>query len=137
MGHRQLTGRIIKAGTAQGIALVSPDPIGFFGGIDPQTGRVIEAGHPLEGQCVAGRVLVFPTGKGSTVGSYILYRLKKNQKAPVAIINAESEPIVAVGAIISEIPMVDGITTGQIRSGDHVLIHDEIVEIDSPPNQKA
>jgi predicted aconitase with swiveling domain len=137
MGHRQLTGRVIKAGTAQGIALVSPDPIGFFGGIDPQTGRVIEAGHPLAGQCVAGRVLVFPTGKGSTVGSYILYRLKKNQKAPAAIINTESEPIVAVGAIISDIPMLDRIAAGQIRSGDRVLIHNETVEIYSPPNQEA
>ena len=113
MAELILRGRIIKAGEAQGEALVSPEPIGFFGGVDPETGMIVEAGHPLEGACVAGRVLVFPTGKGSTVGSYTLYRLHKNGAAPVAIVNVESEPIVAVGAIISEIPMVDSVEIGK------------------------
>ena len=129
MERLALTGRIIKAGQAQGEALVSPDPLGFFGGIDPETGIVIEIGHPLEGVCVAGRVLVFPTGKGSTVGSYILYRLKKNGVAPAAIINAESEPIVAVGAIISDIPMVDQIATQKITTGNWVTITGERVSV--------
>jgi predicted aconitase with swiveling domain len=119
---RVLQGRLIKAGQAEGVALVSPEPMGFFGMIDTETGIVIEVGHPLEGESVAGRVLVFPTGKGSTVGSYSLYRLSKAGLAPVAIINLESEPIVAVGAIISEIPMVDQVDIEQIRSGDLVTI---------------
>ena len=122
-----LTGRVIKAGQAGGKALVSLQPIGFFGGVDPETGVVVEAAHPLKGECVAGRVLVFPTGKGSTVGSYTLYRMKKNGVAPAAIINAESEPIVAVGAIISEIPMVDGVEIGQIATGDWVEVRDNVV----------
>ncbi|MFW6115739.1 MAG: aconitase X swivel domain-containing protein, partial [Chloroflexota bacterium] len=74
MPDTHLPARVVKAGHAAGRALVSPEPIGFLGGVDPDTGLVIEAGHPLEGQTVAGRVLVFPTGKGSTVGSYTLYR---------------------------------------------------------------
>lgn len=124
-----LTGRIIKVGQAEGEALVSPEPIGFFGGVDPETGVVIEAGHPLKGECVAGRVLVFPTGKGSTVGSYTLYWLKKNGVAPAAIINAESEPVVAVGAIISEIPMVDGVDIAAITTGDQVDINDNVIRV--------
>jgi predicted aconitase with swiveling domain len=119
---KKLQGRVIKAGRAEGLALVSAEPIGFFGMIDAETGIVIEKGHPLEGESVAGRVLVFPTGKGSTVGSYSLYRLAKADLAPVAIINAESEPIVAVGAIISDIPMVDQLDIEQIRNGDQVTI---------------
>ena len=110
-----IRGRTIRAGRSSGIALVSPEPIGFLGGIDPETGVVIEQGHALEGRCISGRVLVFPTGKGSTVGSYTLYRLARNQKGPVAIINERSEAIVAVGAIISDIPMVDLIDIAQIR----------------------
>jgi predicted aconitase with swiveling domain len=78
---------------------------------------------------VSRRVLVFPTGKGSTVGSYILYRLKQNGAAPAAIVNAESEPIVAVGAIISEIPMVDMVEIGKIATGDWVEVKDEVVTI--------
>jgi predicted aconitase with swiveling domain len=117
-----LQGRVIKAGKIEGVALVSPEPVGFFGLIDAETGVVIEKGHALEGKSVAGRVLVFPTGKGSTVGSYSLYRLAKAGLAPAAIINAESEPIVAVGAIISDIPMVDQVDIKHIRSGDQVTI---------------
>jgi len=124
-----LTGRVIKAGRAEGLALVSPEPIGFFGMVDATTGVVIEKGHPLEGESVAGRVLVFPTGKGSTVGSYSLYRLAKAGLAPAAIINAESEPIVAVGAIISDIPMLDRVDLEQIHSGDRVSVNCEQVVV--------
>ncbi|MCD6522905.1 MAG: DUF126 domain-containing protein [Candidatus Diapherotrites archaeon] len=126
----ELHGRIVKRGAAEGIALVSNEPIGFYGNIDPDTGIVIEKGHPLEGQCIAGKVLVFPTGKGSTVGSYTMYRLKKNGKAPIAIINEESEPIIAVGAIISDIPLVDKVDISKIRTGDKVKIDGEVVRIE-------
>jgi uncharacterized protein len=128
----RLKARVIKHGKAEGIALVSPAPIGFLGGVDPETGAIIERGHPLEGAVVAGRILVFPTGKGSTVGSYTLYRLAKRGLAPAAIINAESEPIVAVGAIISDIPMVDCIDLSAIRTGDRVAIDGEDVVVESP-----
>jgi len=124
-----LVGRVIRAGQAEGKALVSPQPIGFLGGVDPETGVVIEPGHPLEGQCIAGRVLVFPGGKGSTVGSYILLRLARNGRAPAAMINSRSEPIVAVGAILADIPMVDGVDISQIHSGDWVTVDGERVEV--------
>lgn len=122
-------GRTIKKGRGHGLALVSTEPIGFLGGVDPETGLVVEAGHPLYGQSVAGRVLVFPTGKGSTVSSYTLYRLAKNGLAPAAIINAQSEAIVAVGAIIADIPMVDQVDLSQIHDGDTVTVEDGVVTV--------
>jgi hypothetical protein len=123
------TGRVIKAGRAEGAALVSRAPIGFLGGVDPDSGVVLEPGHPLEGQSVSGKILVFPGGKGSTVGSYTLLRLAHGGHAPLAILNADSEPIVAVGAIISDIPMVDRIDIGQVRTGDWVVVDGDRVEI--------
>jgi len=102
--------RAIAPGTAIGRALVSRQGISFFGGVNPDTGIVVEKGHDLEGQSISGRVLIFPTGKGSTVGSYTLYRLKKNGLAPAAIINARCETITAVGCIIAEIPCVDSMS---------------------------
>jgi predicted aconitase with swiveling domain len=99
--------RSISRGKASGAALLCQSQIGFLGGVDPETGIVIEKGHPLEGKSVSGRVLVFLSGKGSTVGSYVMLQLAKNNKAPAAIINISAEPIIAVGAIISRIPMVD------------------------------
>ena len=122
-----LEGRIIKYGKIEGEALVSDQPIGFFGGIDPNTGVIIEKGHPLEGKNTNGKILIFPTGKGSTVGSYVLYRMKKNGVAPVAIINEECEPIVAVGAIISDVTCVDKINIKEIKNGDKVRIEGEKV----------
>ena len=88
-----MNGRIIFPGKTQGIALVSQDPIGFYGGIDIKTGIVIEKGHQLEGKSVKDKILVFPCGKGSTVGSYVIYGLKKNDVAPCGIINEETETI--------------------------------------------
>jgi hypothetical protein len=114
-GKLKLTGRIIYRGRTEGNALVTTQPISFLGGIDPTTGKIIERGHELLGESVKGRVLVFPYGKGSTVGSYTLYRLRKNGMAPSAIVNEECETIVAVGAIISEIPCVDRIDLSKIR----------------------
>lgn len=103
----EIAARPISRGKASGEALVSRDAIGFLGGVDPKTGIVIEKGHPLEGKGISGKVLIFPQGKGSTVGSYVMLQLAKNNKAPAAIINISAEPIIAVGAIISKIPMVD------------------------------
>jgi len=77
----KLVGRTIYPGQISGEALVSQMGISFYGGVDPETGIIIEARHDLQGQSIAGKVLVFPSGKGSTVGSYILYRLKKNGHA--------------------------------------------------------
>ena len=131
MGTKTYKGRVIKAGQCQGEALVSPEPIGFFGGVDPETGLIVEKGHPLYGDCVAGRVLVFPTSKGSTVGSYILYRLKKAGYAPAGIVNAQSEPIVAVGAIIADIPMVDRVDIAQFQTGDLVTLDGENVTVEN------
>ncbi|MBI2567346.1 MAG: DUF126 domain-containing protein [Candidatus Schekmanbacteria bacterium] len=117
-----MTGRSVSPGRASGLALVSPAPIGFYGGVDARTGVVIEVGHPLEGRSVAGTVLVFPCGKGSTVGSYVIYGLKKNGVAPCAIVTAEVETIVATGAILADIPCVDGIDIGGLRTGDRVEV---------------
>jgi len=125
-----LEGRVIKLGRSEGEALVSCEPLGFLGGVDPETGLVVEPGHQLEGQSVTNKILVFPTGKGSTVGSYTLYRLARANLAPAGIINAESEPIVAVGAIISDIPMVDQLDIKCIHTGDWVKLDGGRVIVD-------
>jgi predicted aconitase with swiveling domain len=126
----EMHGRVIKAGKIEGEALVSHEPIGFLGGVDPETGRVVELGHCLQGERVTDRVLVFPSGKGSTVGSYTLYRMVAAGTAPAAIVNAESEAIVAVGAIIAGIPMVDNIDIMGIRTGDWIRIDGDCVAIE-------
>jgi predicted aconitase with swiveling domain len=120
-----LKAHIVSRGRAQGYAIVTSQPISFLGSVDVKNGIIIEKGHDLEGKSISGKVLVFPGGKGSTVGSYAIYQLKKNGVAPVAMINAKAEPIVAVGAIISDIPLVDNLEKnpfGIIKTGDKVLV---------------
>jgi len=111
-------GRMISPGTAQAEAIVTSEPIGVYGGIDIQTGMVIEKGHPLEGQSVTGKILIFPRGKGSTVGSYVIYGLEKNGVGPVAIVNEETETIVATGVILAGIPCIDQVDISQFTTGD-------------------
>lgn len=117
-----MKGRTIYPGKAEGEALVSTEPLGFYGGVDIATGVVIEKGHELEGACVKDRILVFPCGKGSTVGSYVIYGLKKNGVAPAAIVNRETETIVATGAILAGIVCVDGVAIEQIENGARVTV---------------
>lgn len=105
----------VSSGSASGPALVTKEPISFLGNVDPVTGVVVDPGHELFGKCISGKVLVFPGGKGSTVGSYVIYQLKKRGMAPAAMINLRSEPIVAVGAIISGIPLVDRVPEDMLR----------------------
>jgi len=124
----KLTGRAIYEGKAEGVALVSSTPMSFYGGVNPDTGEVVERGHELRGQSVKGKVLIFPHGKGSTVGSYVMYRLAKNGVAPSAIVNEKCETIVAVGAIISEIPCVDMVDIAKIRPGATVRVDGASVE---------
>jgi len=121
----KLKAHVVSRGMAQGVALVTSQPISFLGSVDVKKGIVVEKGHELEGKSISGKVLVFPGGKGSTVGSYAIYQLKKNGAAPIAMINVKAEPIVAVGAIISDIPLVDNVENNPIeiiKTGDKVLV---------------
>ena len=109
-------GRKVVGGTAEGEALVSRDPVSFYGGVDPDSGVITEPGHTLCGECITGKVFVFPTGKGSTVGSYVIYRMKKQGTAPVAIVNVVTEAILATGCVISSIPLVDKLDADPIKT---------------------
>ncbi|MDD1711154.1 MAG: DUF126 domain-containing protein [Methanoregulaceae archaeon] len=119
-----IRGRGISKGRGEGPLLVSPAPLSFLSGVDPSSGIIVEKGHPLEGACIEGKVLAFPYGKGSTVGSYVLYALSRNGHAPAAIVNAEAESIIATGAIIGNIPMIDhtDVSLDRLRNGVHVVV---------------
>ena len=114
----------VASGCAAGPALVTGQAISFLGNVNPETGVVVDPAHELFGECIAGKVLIFPGGKGSTVGSYVIYQLQKRGLAPVAMINLVSEPIVAVGAVISGIPLVDRVPEEvlKIKSGTIVNV---------------
>ncbi len=118
----ELNGRIINNGKIEGEALVTKDPISFYGGVDPETGEITDQDNSLNGQSISGKILVFPYGKGSTVAPYTIYQLSKNGNAPLAMINQDIETIVAVGCIISDIPAVDQIDIGKIKTGDKIRI---------------
>ena len=122
----EIMGHPVSKGVASGEILISDTPISFLGGIDPNTGEIIEKNHPKKGVSIANHVFLFPHGKGSTVGSYIIYSLKKNGVAPCAMINLTSETIVAVGAIISDIPLVD-----RLKEDPFTVFNDcDLVEVD-------
>jgi len=90
--------------------------------VDPKTGEITERDHDLKGENVRGKVLCFPYGHGSTVGSYVLYSLAKGCLGPKAIVNERADPVVVVGAIIADIPMVDQVDISLIENGDEVEV---------------
>lgn len=117
-----LKGRCIVEGKAEGYALVTKDCISFMGTVNPKTGQIIERKHEIEGEYLKDRILVFPQSKGSTGGSYMLYDVVKNGVGPKAIINRAAESVVTIGAIVSDLPMVDQIDINQIRTGDYLKV---------------
>ncbi len=120
-----LKGRKVIGGKAEGEAMVTRQPVSFLGGVNADKGIVVEKGHEIEGQSLTGKVFVFPHGKGSTAGPYIIYAMAKRRTAPAAMINVEAEPIIAVGAALGNIPLVDRLDQNPlevIATGDYVKI---------------
>lgn len=129
-----LQGRKIIGGTAEGEAIVTREPISFLGGVNPDKGIVVERGHELEGETITGKIFIFPHGKGSTAGPYIIYAMARRNTAPLGMINLEAEPIIAVGAAMGNIPLVDRLDQNPlevISSGDRVKMDGDrgIIEI--------
>ncbi len=121
----RVRGRVISKGFAEGVAIVSRRRFSFLGDVDVETGVVVAEDSDIYGESIAGKVFVFPTGRGSTVGTYVLLRMKKKGTAPIAIINVETEPIIAVGAIIAGIPLMDRLELNPleiVKSGDRVRV---------------
>ncbi|MCW3133331.1 MAG: DUF126 domain-containing protein [Methanophagales archaeon] len=124
----KIKGRSISKGVATGEALISKQKISFLGAVDPATGIIVDKSLDVYGKEITNRILIFPGGKGSTVGSYIIYLLKKHGKSPCAMISHRADTIVAVGAIIAEIPVVDSLEIDPIegeliQDGQEVLVN--------------
>ncbi len=127
MESKIIKSRKISKGHAKGEIILTKEPISFLGGVDPETGTVIDSNHELQGRKISGKILVIPSGKGSTVGSYVIYQMAKNGTAPLAIIALEAEPIIATGAIMAEIPMVDRPEVDILN----ILKEGDLVEVDA------
>ncbi|QLH17018.1 DUF521 domain-containing protein (plasmid) [Paracoccus pantotrophus] len=96
-----MTASSILPGIADGPILSSDEPLSFWGGVDPATGRVIDVHHPLQGRCIAGCVLMMPSTRGSCTGSGVLLDLVLSGRGPAALIFSEPEDVVTLGALIA------------------------------------
>jgi hypothetical protein len=94
-------GRVLSAGQAEGRALVLDEPLSLWGGMDPQSGEVIDARHPQHGAMLTGHVLVMPGVRGSSSSSSVLAEAVRAQAAPAAILLAVPDLIVAVGSAVA------------------------------------
>jgi len=117
--------RPISKGYAEGLAVVSKKPVSFLGDVDPESGRIVDRESEVYGERISGKIFIFPEGRGSTVGSYVIMQMKRNKTAPAGMIMTESEAIIAIGAIISGIPLVDKPEVDLVdvvENGDYVRI---------------
>jgi uncharacterized protein len=133
MSRRIFTGHKISEGTAAGEVLISEDAIMFYL-VDPQTGVVIEKGHALEGRSLAGKVLVCPGGKGSSVVQADgLYQLSVKNNAPAAMIIRHPDTVLVTSAIIMEMPMIDRVEEDfyrTVKDGDAVRVNADNGEVE-------
>ena len=123
-----MEGRFLVEGPVDGTALVLAEPLSFWGGIDPSTGEVVEANHPQRGEVVTGRILVMPSGRGSSSSATVLAESIRLGTAPAAVVLGEADAIIAIGALVAE--ALYGVTTAvfvasqdryaAIREGDHL-----------------
>ena len=122
--------RTLVPGKGRGEVLVLDQPLSFWGGVDPATGEVIDVRHPQRGTNVAGRVLVMASGRGSSSSSSVLAEAVRAGTAPAAIVLAEPDPILALGAIVARelygraVPIVVSNGPG-VRDGDVVTVRAE------------
>ncbi|MCJ7624494.1 MAG: DUF126 domain-containing protein [Anaerolineaceae bacterium] len=130
--EKKLSGKAIVSGKVEGEAIVSRTPFSFFLGLDTDTGIIIEEGHEHQGESIAGKVLVYPFGKGSSGDCLRLWRAANNGVAPIGIINSEPDFVHVQGAIITNIPMVcnfDQNPVAIIKTGDIVQIDGNTVKV--------
>ena len=103
---------VLASGRGEGEALVLDEPLSFWGGLDPETGRLIDVHHPQSGTMLTGRVLCMPSGRGSSSSSYVFAESIRTGTAPAAVVLSEPDAIVALGAIVAaelygiEIPVI-------------------------------
>ena len=133
MAPRTVQASVLHGGTADGEALVLVEPLSLWGGLDPETGRLVDAHHPQRGVGLAGRVLLMPAGRGSSSSSSVLAEAVRAGTAPAAILLGEPDLILAIGAEVAsalyarDLPVLvlpsgaaDGVTDGQrvqVREG--------------------
>lgn len=111
----KFTGHPVVEGVARGELLVSRQPITFYGGVDPLTSEVVEPSHPLRGVKLAGKILVVPHSKGSTVGSYTILRMARRGVAPAGIVTVRPDEVVIVGCIIGGVVSMTGVEEGVLK----------------------
>ena len=134
----RMVGKRVVGGVVEGTAMVTMEQISFMGGVDSASGIVKERGHELEGKSVKGKVLVFPRGKGSSEGALKLYEMSIQGTAPLAMINVETGPIIAVGAVLGKIPTVhklDRDPTQIIKNGDILKVNADLGTVEILRNE--
>ncbi len=121
---RRLKGRSLVSGEATGVAVSTDVPLSFWGGMDPNTGEVIDPRHPLYGDCLSGKVLVLPHGRGSCSASGVLFESIRNGVAPSAILVSHIDPIIALGSILGDEVYAKPIPLVLISDSERAAIHD-------------
>jgi predicted aconitase with swiveling domain len=119
-----LRARRIIGGRASGRAVVSPEPLSFWGDLDPVTGRVSNPRHAAAGRELAGRVLVFPQGRGSSSAAQVLLEAIRRGTAPAAIVNLRTEPLLAVGPLVGQALYGRGLPVVTVSPDDFARIED-------------
>jgi len=132
MGHK-MRGRVIVKGRAEGEALVSKEPLSFWGGYDHQTGEIIDRRHPLSGSIAAKRVLALPSSRGSSTTTAVLLEAVRVRTAPSALLTMGVDSFFALASVVADelygrpIPLISLTPDdfAKIKTGDWIVIDED------------
>lgn len=122
---KEIKVRGVTSGKVEGEAIILEGPLSFLGGVDPETGKIIDSKHKATGKSITGKIFIFTQGVGSTANPFVMKELVDNKVAPVAIVNKRAEYMLIAGAVLADIPLVDKPEEDIfqiVKSGDYVKV---------------
>jgi hypothetical protein len=112
----RFAGRGLVEGKAEGRLLVTGQQLSFLGGVDADTGEVVDRNHELYGQKLTDVVLALPYTVGSSVGAYVIYNLTKKSLGPSAVVAVKGDITLVSGCALAGLPLADGFQLGELRA---------------------
>lgn len=135
MTEDRADGHTLVPGRASGAAVVLEEPLSFWGGFDPVTGAVVDPSHPQAGAVLTDRVLIMPSGRGSSSSSSVLAEAIRRGTGPRAILLWHPDPILAVGAMVAAELYGRSCPVVVLGAGEHGALGEGEVEVEAGPDR--
>ncbi|HZM22804.1 MAG TPA: DUF126 domain-containing protein [Anaerolineales bacterium] len=133
MDELTIFGKPVISGSANGLALVSSEPLSFWGGYDWKSGEITDLRHPLSGLNAKGKILAIPFTRGSSTTTAVLLEAIRAETAPSGIITTATDLFFALASVVADelygkpfpLVAVSESDFARLQTGDQIEINDD------------